>query len=368
MRSSTLVSILIVSYLIFSFPTNASSQALGDEQGFAMSAVQASDPAVTASGYFIYKVQSSASVTGSVLLKNPGNNDITIELAAVDAITAQTGGSAFETADHKTKAAGTWLKFAASSVTLTAGTQKVVDFSVVVPASAKPGQYLAGISAYAPSIPATAVVNQGGSEMGANVTVQTRYVIGVQVDVGGAWIPSLKIVSVALVQQPSGPFIGVRMKNDGDTLFKSSGTFVLSDAGGKRILEQPIQVGTFIPGTEITYPVKWSGELAAGTYKVEVVLDYGASKQATYTSELEIGTEKAVQNSAVAPQQPGTIGGAGDNGNAEGSLSVQSPATTEAQEGSSMWVWTLGGLSVLLLAAAALLVRRRKSQAPEKVL
>ncbi|MDQ3707391.1 MAG: DUF916 domain-containing protein [Chloroflexota bacterium] len=333
-----------------------------------MSAVPASDPAVTAKGYFIYKVQSSASVTGSVLLKNPGTEAITVELAAVDAITAQTGGSAFETGDVKTRATGAWLKFAASSVTLAVGTQQVVDFSVNVPASTRPGQYLAGISAYAPNIPATAVVNQGGSKMDANVTVQTRYVIAVQVDVEGAWTPSMKIDSVALVQQPSGPFIGVRMKNDGDTLFKSSGTFVLADAGGKRILEQPIHLGTFVPGTEILYPVKWSGELAQGTYKVEVAVDYGANKQATYTSELEIGTDKAVQNSAVAPQQPGTISGAGNNGNVAGPSNVQASATAQSQEGSSMWALALGGLSVLLLAVAALLARRRRSQAPVKVL
>ncbi|MDQ5823110.1 MAG: DUF916 domain-containing protein [Chloroflexota bacterium] len=361
MRLSTLVSILAIFYLIFTFPSSASSRTLTDEQGFAMSAVPASDPAVTAKGYFIYRVQSSASVTGSVLLKNPGTEAITVELAAVDAITAQTGGSAFETVDARTRATGAWLKFAASSVTLPAGRQQVVDFTVTVPASVKPGQYLAGISAYAPIIPATAVVNQGGSKMDANVTVQTRYVIAVQVDVEGAWTPSMKIDSVALVQQPSGPFIGVRMKNDGDTLFKSSGTFVLSDAGGKRILEQSIQVGTFVPGTEILYPVKWSGELGPGTYKVEVVVDYGANKQATYMSDLEIGAEKAVQNGAVAPQQPGTIGGAGDS-------NVQAPATVQAQEGSSMWAWALGGLGVLLLAGAALLARRRQSQAPVKVL
>ncbi len=368
MRRSTFVSILAIFYLIFTYPSHASSQALTDEQGFAMSALPASDPEVTAKGYFIYKVQSSASVTGSVLLKNPGTEDITVELAAVDAITAQTGGSAFETAGVKTKATGAWLKFAASSVTLAAGTQQVVDFSVDVPASAKPGQYLAGISAYAPSVPATAVVNQGGSKMDANVTVQTRYVIAVQVDVEGAWTPSMKIDSVALVQQPSGPFIGVRMKNDGDTLFKSSGTFVLSDAGGKRILEQLIHLGTFVPGTEILYPVKWSGELAPGTYKVEVAVDYGENKQATYRSELEIGTEKAVQNSAAPPQQPGTIGGSGDNGNLAGPVDAQASAIAQAQEGSSMWGWALGGLSVLLLAGAALLARRRKSQAPVKVL
>jgi hypothetical protein len=365
MRSFALATILALFSLIFASPSSATSPVSADELGFTMSVVPLSDPAITANGYFVYRVQGSTGLTGSVLLKNPGAQAITIELAAVDATTAQTGGTAFETGNLTTNATGAWLKLAASSVTLAGGTQQPVDFAVTVPQSAGPGQYLAGISAYVRSVPSTAVADQGSARVGASVTMQTRYVIGVQVDVAGTWQPSLKIDSVILVQQPSGPFIGIHMQNDGDTLFKSSGTFVLTDASGKRVLEQPIELGTFVPDTTIIYPVRWSGSLAPGTYQAEVVVDYGANKQAVYRSRLEIGAEKDEQNSAVAPVQPGTIGGRGDRENA---VDPQTPVASQVQEGSDMWAWPLAGLGVLALAYVYVMlsVKRRKAQADGK--
>jgi hypothetical protein len=137
MRPFTLVlaSLFIFFALISALPSTASAQA--EEIGFRISPVPVADPAITANGYFIYKVQSSTNLTGSVMLKNPSNVPITIQLAAVDAVTANAGGSAFTTADVTPTKAGTWLKFAETSITLPAGRQKPVDFTVTVPLGLK---------------------------------------------------------------------------------------------------------------------------------------------------------------------------------------------------------------------------------------
>jgi hypothetical protein len=300
-------------------------------------------------GYFVYKVQSSASVTGSVMLKNPSSKPLTIQLAAVRAMTAQAGGSAFAASDVPPDGVATWLKFAESSVTLPAGMQKPVDFTVSVPQSSRPGQYLAGISAYIANAPPTAGAQQDGTHLGASVTMQMRYVIGVQVDIEGAWTPSLKVESVALVQQPSGPFIGISMKNDGSVFLKPSGTIVMTDATGKRVLDQPIKMGTFVPGTEVVYPVRWSGELPSGTYQVRVGLDYDTNGKETYTSQLEVKPAQAPQDNRVAAQEPGTIAGGNE-------LSPQqSGVAAPVQAGPDMWLWVAAGIGILLVAVVALL-------------
>ncbi|HYP38853.1 MAG TPA: DUF3324 domain-containing protein, partial [Chloroflexia bacterium] len=174
---------------------------------------------------------------------------------------------------------------------------------------------------------------------------QMRYVIGVQVDIEGAWTPSLKVDSVALVQQPSGPFIGVHMKNDGTVFLKPSGTIVMTDAAGKRVLEQQIRMGTFVPATEVVYPVRWSGVLASGTYQVQVSLDYDKDGKEVYTSELEVKPASAPQDKSVAAQEPGTIGSSGPQAN----------VNTPTQAGAAMWVWVAAGMGLLLLAVMALL-------------
>lgn len=300
MRALTLSIIFVTISSFLSIPTFASGADPSSEAGFTVTPVSTSDPAVTANGYFIYKVESSKSVTGTILLKNPGTKAVTILLAGVDALTSQTGGSAFETADTAPSGVATWLKFDEPSVTLPAGMQKPVDFTVSVPQSVQPGQYLAGISAYIPNAPPTAGTGTTKTHVGVSLTMQTRYVIGVQVDVAGKWTPSFKVDSVALVRNPSGPFIGVHMKNDGDVFLKPSGTIVMSDASGKRVIDQKISMGTFVPGTDVTYPVKWSGELKPGDYKVTLEMRYGANASQSQTARYD-GTVK-VENAPTPPK------------------------------------------------------------------
>jgi len=359
MRSFTFASLLIVFSFMFALPSYGSNQGQADDMGFGISPVPVADQAVTAKGYFIYKVQGSTLMTGSVLLKNPGSAPVTIQIAAVDALTAQIGGSAFATSEVTPTEVGTWLTFAESSITLAAGTQKPVDFTVTVPATASPGQYLAGISAYVPSVGATPGANLDGSGMGVSVTMQTRYVIGVQVDIEGEWTPALTIDSVAIIEQPSGPFIGVHMKNDGDVFHKPSGTIVLTDTTGKRVLEKRIEMGTFVPGTDVTYPVKWSGELAAGSYRVRVSLDYAENRNAIYEGQLEVGPTNAVQDEqdeSSAAEEPGTVGSAN-------SASPQAPVAAQVQEWGGVWVWIPVGMgSLLLVVVALLLLSRGKTQ------
>jgi hypothetical protein len=257
----------------------------------------------------------------------------------------------------------TWLKFAESSVTLQVGMQKQVDFTVTVPQSTKPGQYLAGISAYVPTIPPTADPRTSG-QLGAGVIMQTRYVIGVQVDVEGAWNRSLKIESVDIVEEPSGPYIGVQIKNDGDVFLKPSGTVVLTDTNDKRVREQPITMGTFVPGTKVTYPVKWSGELKPGDYRVRVEMKYGESAIASYDSPLRI--EAATKVEAGQGQQPSTIEETQSQPATVGAsdASVPGNASTNASD-METWLFVifsgLGLSSALVLTLIVLQARSRSA-------
>lgn len=377
MRFFTLSLIVAIISLIYALPSYASpsSQNVTEEPGFTITVAPTSDSAVTTKGYFVYKLKNSTTITGSVLLKNPGNKMLTIELAAVDAITAQKGGSAFETADVKPKLVATWLKFAESSVTLQAGTQKPVDFTVTVPQSVKPGQYLAGISAYVPTIPPTTDPRTSG-QLGAGVILQTRYVIGVQVDVEGAWNYSLKIESAGLVQEPSGPYIGVQMRNDGDTFLKPSGTVVLTDTTGKRVLEQPITMGTFVPGTGVTYPVKWSGELKPGDYQVSVEMKYAAENATTRIArydgplKIEAASKGEAPTQTVPGQQPGTISEGQPQPATLGSSDASVPGNSPS-DASNIGNWLIVIFSGLSLSAALVLTltilqARCKSALPQR--
>ncbi len=342
-RLATLV-IMVLSTLA-AFPSMSSAQGEENDPQFSVAPVPAKDRAVTEKGYFVYKLSPGGRATGRVLLQNIGKKSVTINLALVDAATGQTGGSAFALTEDKPAAVGTWVKLDEPTALLEPNTEKQVGFTVQVPSTIKPGQYLAGIAAYVPDRAPGQTAVPGGNEAGAVINVRTRYVIAVQVDVPGTWTPSLTIPSVSVLNQPNGTYIGVRMKNDGGTFLKPSGSVTLTDSSGRQMLSQPIKLDTFVTGTEITYPIAWPGEPKAGKYNVSVKMSYAKDKTAVYDGTLEI---------VSAPSQTGESGGAPQGSGAAGA--TNQPAQGGIQGASGIQPWMLYALGTLLVLVVILLV------------
>ncbi len=356
MRSTMILVVSLVALLGFSSGTYAQDIGSGTPAATPAPAVNAfeigpepgADPATTAQGFFVYELPAGDDATGSVRVVNPGLAPVTVELAGVDAETAQTGGSAFADAAASPVAAAMWLHLDETQVTLEPGDEKSVAFNVQPPAGTAPGQYLAGITAFVPAVKEAATSDAG--QAGASITMQTRYVIGVQVDVPGEWTPAMTITGANAMEQPSGTRLGITMENTGDTFIKPEGKVALSNAEATPILEQPIQLGTFVTGTNITYPVAWPGVPAGGDYAVDVELNYADDKVATYR-----GTFNVSDNAPVAQPAPG-----------EEPQPAAQPATAPAPASSFLQPWmiyTIIGLLVLLvvLLVVVLLRGRRNS-------
>ena len=305
------------------------------------------DPVTTDQGFFVYELVAGDEATGSVRVTNPGTEPVTIELAEVDAETAQTGGSSFADAAATPAAAAMWLSLDESRVTLEPGEQTSVAFTVQPPAGTAPGQYLAGITAFVP-----AATNDSGAEVGqagASVTMQTRYVIGVQVDVPGEWTPEMTITGASAMEQPSGTKLGIAMENTGDTFIRPEGKVTLSNAEATPILTQPIALGTFLTGTELTYPVAWPGAPLGGDYGVDVELNYGDNQVASYRGMLTVS-----DNAPVAAPVPN-----------EETQPVASPLPAPEPASSFIQPWMIlaiiGLLALMVVGLAVALLRSRRS-------
>ena len=309
------------------------------------------DPATTAQGFFVYELAAGDEATGSVRVTNPGTEPVTVELAEVDAETAQTGGSSFADAAATPAAAAMWLRLDESQVTIAPGEQTSVAFTVQPPVDTAPGQYLAGITAFIPAV--VEASTSGANEAGASVTMQTRYVIGVQVDVPGEWTPAMTITGANAMEQPSGTQLGIAMENTGDTFIKPEGKVTLSNADLTPILEQPIALGTFLTGTDLTYPVAWPGAPAGGEYGVDVQLNYGDNQVATYRGMLTVS-----DNAPVAAPLPGA-----ETQPAVAPVTVPVPAPSSVIQ--PWMIMAIIGLLVLMvvLLVVVLLRGRRNSSA-----
>lgn len=285
--------IVVFALIIFNLAIVASPVAGAQEPatGFTIGVEPDADPTITEHGYFVFPSEPGATETGVVRLSNPTDDGIIVELTAVDAMTANNGGSAFATGDVALSAIGMWLTFDESRITLEPGAEQLVEFTVEVPAQIEPGQYLAGLAAAAveEETPSTPIATDGNAAS-ASVDLRTRYVIAVEIDIAGDWPASLVIDEVAVINQPSGPIVGITLQNDGASFLHPSGTLELTDAAGEVVLSHTIEMGTFVTGTSVTYPIALNRTLAPGDYLVAVELAYGDDDQMVrYDDTLTVG-------------------------------------------------------------------------------
>lgn len=318
----------------------ATPTATPEASAFSIVAEPQDDPAITEQGFFIFELEPGDEATGSLRLENTGAGPVTMELAAADAETAGAGGSAYAGVEAMPAAAGAWVLLDEPRVTLGPGEQTSVGFAVEPPPGTAPGQFLAGIIAYIPAAPEGTPVAIGATQAGASIIMQTRYVIPVQVNVPGEWTPSLTITGASALEYPSGTQLGIAMRNNGDTFLQPEGSVTLSNAAATPILEQPIQLGTFITGTDITYPVAWPGAPQGGEYAVAVELNYAEDKVASYRGLLTVS-----EDAPVAPPAPG-----------EAPQPAVAPVPVPAPTQLPIPMWIIYAIGALLALIAILLI------------
>lgn len=220
-------------------------------------------------GYFVVAGVPGKTFTERVSLRNDSDGPLDLRLGALDAATAQMGGSSFALESDTPAQMATWITLDKTSVTLAAKASLTVPFRITVPADAVSGVHLAGISVLVPAAKDVAV--ESGTKAGASVTVQSRRVIAVQVNLPGAADPELVITGVAPVARPDGLYLQVAVDNKGRGLTKGEGVVTLAADG----FERKFSIDTFVPGTSIAYPIKWTDKAIDGDHPAHVEIRYG---------------------------------------------------------------------------------------------
>ncbi|MDQ2655383.1 MAG: DUF916 domain-containing protein [Chloroflexota bacterium] len=327
----------------------AFAQVSTDDRLFTIAPGPGADPAVIERGFFVYELAPGSDTSGSLLLYNPTTAPVTVELAAVDAGTAQGGGADYADASTVPTKAGTWLHLTEPRVTIDPRQEVSVGFTARLPQTLEPGQYLAGIVAYVPATQATPIATTGANDASASIVVQTRDVIPVQFDVPGAWAPSMSITGASALEQESGTRLGITMQNTGDTFIRPEGRVILSNAEATPIISEPIELGTFITGTNTMYPIVWPGDPVAGQYAVDVQLNYADDKVASYRSTLDVSDD-----ALAAMPAPG-----------EEPQPAAQPAAAPAPAASFLQPWMIytiiGLLALLVILFIVVLLRGRRS-------
>ena len=297
-------------------------------------------------GYFIYNLAPGATRTGAVIVSNTGNRSGTVKLFSADGSTGQTTGTVYLT-DSKPLRAGAWVKLAQPSVRLAPGEIKRVPFTVRVPkAHVGPGQWVAGIVAETAT---SAKTKRSTRKAGVQIRIRNQTIIAVQVDVPGERNAAFLIGRAKTGGQRGFQQVLVHFANTGNVLQHPRG-FITILRDGTSLQRLPFKMDTFLPQTEIDYPVLLKTALAAGAYQTKVSLSFatpgGGQKTITASPSLTVSNQdvKQVFTSAAPTQQP-----------AGGVVADSGSSTPWALIGGAVAVVVL-----LLLAAWAFLRRRRR--------
>ena len=301
-------------------------------------------------GYFVYSLSPGAVHQGGVIVSNSGTATGTVKLFAADATTGNTTGTVYLT-DRAAKHAGAWISLAKTTLTLKPGQHRTVPFTVRVPTSVTPGQWVGGVVAET-----SHQVSQPKSKKKASVRIKIRdlTIVAVQVNVPGPPVLGLTIGGVTTGGQRGFQQIVTHIANTGNVLVKPTGTVTVLNKQGAKLQVLTFKMDTFLPQTAIDYPLLLKKALAPGDYSANVRLAIpgvsGAAGQVvTAHPSFSISKQDVKQVfTSAAPQAP--------------------PPTTAGSSSSSSPPWALIGLAVLVALLLGLLVfqllrHRRKPQA-----
>jgi Bacterial protein of unknown function (DUF916) len=228
-------------------------------------------------GYFVFPLEADTSGTGAVIVSNVGTATGTVRLFTTDATTGRTTGTVYETNKTPTRA-GSWVTLDSTSVTLAPGAHKQVGFTVHVPASTPPGEWVGGIVAEsAQQVAASKPKNR------TNVQIKIRdlTIVAVESQVPGPSVVDFRIGTVTVGGRSGFQQLFVHFASRGNVLLKPVGRVAIFDSANKLIETLHYRMDTFLPQTAIDYPLLLTTALRPGHYHAAITLRVPGSKTFT---------------------------------------------------------------------------------------
>jgi len=241
----------------------------------------------------------SVASAGSLTVTNPTTRPVTVRLDPVNGLTDSMLGADYALAGRAGNGATSWIDLGARRLTVAAHSSSSVAVAILVPASAKPGDYLSGIAVQSEE---RAQVARAAHGMVIGETY--RYVVGVEANVPGPRRAHIRFTGARVVRWPASVVFLIAASNDGNVILKN----VYGDAritqGGRRVMSMTIPPGTFVSHTSIQIPLSTPREhpKAGSVYRVRAKLVYsgGIAYLDTYVT---FGRHAAYVQSQYTPRR-----------------------------------------------------------------
>jgi WxL interacting protein linking bacterial and host surfaces len=247
---------------------------------------------VTSGPYYVFHAHPGQTVSGRVRVVNTGSAAGTARIYAVDATTGATSGASYLTDSRRRSDVGAWTRLSVGQVHLRPRQSKIVAFTMRVPKGARTGDHLGGIVAD-PGVQRGRAVKRSRSSF--RINVRTLTVIAVEAQLPGKRVPQMAIDDVTAGGMRGYQQLFLGLRNTGNIFVKGSGSVVVENMGGQRLKSSTFALDTFLPQTQIAFPVLIHGKaLPSGTYRATVTVHY-AHRTVTGTFTFKIGKRELAQ-------------------------------------------------------------------------
>jgi len=223
-------------------------------------------PEKSGSGYFQYTLTPGETYSDAVLAINGTDEDILLKVSVVAGHTALMGGIAFPGAAG---GAAEWINLESEGIIEVPAQQQVrLPFSLTIPENTPPGEYIAGFLA-------TPSTNSGTQLMqdGMGIEIVSQMGLSMVISIPGPSLCEISIESISTEIYKGDLKIVIHMRNTGNIHFKGMGAFSLRTPNGSTpLFLQDMNIGYFIAGDSMHYPLTIKDIPAARMYDAEVTI------------------------------------------------------------------------------------------------
>lgn len=238
-------------------------------------------------GYFNLTLSPGQSQTLSVSRTNAGTAAVSALTYRANVFSAVNGGFGADTRGTAARGSTTWLSYGTRTFTLTAGEESIVPFTVTVPVSATPGDYLTGV-VIENSVP------EASTDSGQlSLSKVTRHILAVSIRVPGAYAPAFNLGAPLHKAAAGHSIVGAIINNTGNRNLKPSGTIVVKNLAGVTVSTSNITMDSFYSRTSTTVESTLSTLLNPGEYTISINL-----------SDAEAGVSASLADARFTVEEP----------------------------------------------------------------
>jgi len=209
------------------------------------------------------------SVSGTIILDNKGNQEITVHAYAEDWTFLPDRSKSFRKPGSAKNSCSKWITLYPDNLKLAAGESKQVKYTITAPQDALGGYYSVIFFETQQDDPDLLKT--------ANVIIAGRIGTIVYFDTKGSSDKKMSAGDFRLSKSVPGKpmYFKVTAKNEGDTYVAPSGNIIIVDDLANLHARIDISKQYILQGESVVLEEKWISTLAAGEYDVIATLDFG---------------------------------------------------------------------------------------------